>query len=147
MRKSVAGTALAAVVGFSALTIAPASALSFPTFDTCDAAAAAGIYNIPSDDPRYLPQLDSNGNGVACENPDYAFIPLPPMPTMPTMPNPGAPPPEMPQIEQWPVGGADTGVAVAPESSSGSGVAALALGGLAAVAAGVMTVRRRSARP
>lgn len=139
MRRTVAGATLTAVVGFSILTASPASALSFPMFDTCDAAAAAGIYNIPSDDPRYLPKLDSNGNGIACENPNYAFIPLPPMPTMGSTPGPDT------QVEQLPVGGADTGVTVTPRGS-GNALAALALAGLAALAGGVMTVRSRGAR-
>ena len=139
MRRIVAGTTVTAVVGFSLLTASPASALSFPTFENCDAAAAAGIYNIPSSDPRYLPELDSNGNGIACENPDHAFVPLPPMPTMGATPGPDS------QVAQLPVGGADTGVPVTREASGG-GNAALALAGAAALAAGVVTVRRRIAR-
>ncbi len=137
MRKSVAGAALVAAVGFSALTAAPASALSFPLFENCDAAAAAGVYNIPAGDPRYAPELDSDADGIACENPDYAYVPLPPVGDVPATP-------ETPQVEQMPVGGADTGVAVAPESSS-IGTAALGLAGLAA-ASGVVIARRRSVR-
>lgn len=136
MRKSVAGAALVAAVGFSALTTAPASALSFPLFENCDAAAAAGVYNIPAGDPRYTPELDSDSDGIGCENPDYAYVPLPPVGDVPTDP----------QVEQMPVGGADTGVAVAPESSS-TGIAALGLAGLAAaVTGGVVIARRRSVR-
>lgn len=134
MRKSVAGAALVAAVGFSALTAAPASALSFPLFENCDAAAAAGVYNIPAGDPRYTPELDSDADGIACENPDYAYVPLPPVGDVPTDP----------QIEQMPVGGADTGVAVSPENSS-TGIAALGLAGLAA-AGGVVIARRRRVR-
>ncbi|MEX5236105.1 excalibur calcium-binding domain-containing protein [Kocuria arenosa] len=134
MRKSVAGAALVAAVGFSTLTTAPASALSFPLFENCDAAAAAGVYNIPAGDPRYTPELDSDADGIGCENPDYAYVPLPPVGDVPTDP----------QVEQMPVGGADTGVTVAPERSS-TGTAALALAGLAA-AGGVVIARRRSVR-
>ena len=136
MKKSAAGVALVAAVGFSALTAAPASALSFPLFETCDAAAAAGVYNIPAGDPRYTPELDPDADGTACENPDYAYIPLPPVGEVPADP----------QVEQMPVGGADTGVAVAPEKSS-TGTAALGLAGLAAVAGGVVVARRRTVRP
>ncbi|MGX5359780.1 excalibur calcium-binding domain-containing protein [Kocuria sp. KH4] len=136
MRRSAAGAALIAAVGFSALTTAPASALSFPLFESCDAAAAAGVYNIPAGDPRYTPQLDSDADGTACENPDYAYVPLPPVGDVPTDP----------QIEQMPVGGADTGVSTAPEES-GTGVAALGLAGLGAAAGGVLCARRRSVRP
>ena len=135
MGKSVAGAALVAAVGFSALTAAPASALSFPLFENCDAAAAAGVYNIPVGDPRYTPELDSDADGVACENAVYAYVPLPPVGDVPTDP----------QIEQMPVGGADTGVAVAPERSR-TGIVALGLAGLAALTSGVVMARRRISR-
>ncbi|MFE7630584.1 excalibur calcium-binding domain-containing protein [Kocuria sp. NPDC057446] len=137
MKKSAAGAALVAAVGLSALTAAPASALSFPLFDNCDAAAAAGVYNIPAGDPRYTPALDSDADGIACENPDYAYVPLPPVGDVPVTP-------ETPQVEQMPVGGADTGVSVAPEQS-GTGIAALGLAGIAAATGGVVLVRRRGA--
>ncbi|MFI7582959.1 excalibur calcium-binding domain-containing protein [Kocuria sp. M1N1S27] len=135
MKKSAAGAALVAAVGFSALTAAPASALSFPLFETCDAAAGAGVHNIPVGDPRYTADLDSDSDGVACENADYAYVPLPPVGDVPTDP----------QVEQMPVGGADTGVAVAPEEPT-AGIAALGLAGLAAVTGGVVIARRRTAR-
>ncbi len=135
MRKSVARAALVAAVGFSALTTAPASALSFPLFENCDAAAAAGVYNIPAGDPRYTPELDSDADGIGCENPDYAYVPLPPVGDVPTDP----------QVEQMPVGGADTGVAVASAQST-TGIAALGLTGLAAAAGGVVIARRRGVR-
>ena len=135
MRRSVAGAALVAAVGCSALAAAPASALSFPLFENCDAAAGAGVYNIPVGDPRYTPELDSDADGVACENPDYAYVPLPPVGDVPTDP----------QIEQLPVGGADTGVAMAPEKPN-TGIAALGLAGLGAAAGGVVLARRRNVR-
>lgn len=135
MKKTAAGAALVAAVGFSALTAAPASALSFPLFESCEAAAGAGVYNIPAGDPRYTPALDSDSDGVACENADYAYVPLPPVGDVPTGP----------QVEQMPVGGADTGVAVTPEKST-TGIAALGLAGLAAVTGGVVIARHRSVR-
>lgn len=135
MRRSVAGSALIAAVGFSALTAAPASALSFPLFESCDAAAGAGVYNIPVGDPRYTPDLDSDADGVACENAHYAYVPLPPVGDVPTDP----------QIEQMPVGGADTGVAMAPEKSF-TGIVALGLVGLGGAAGGVVLAGRRSMR-
>lgn len=135
MRRSVAGSALIAAVGFSALTATPASALSFPLFENCDAAAGAGVYNIPVGDPRYTPELDSDADGVACENADYAYVPLPPVGDVPTDP----------QIEQMPVGGADTGVAMAPEKSN-TGIVALGLVGLGGAAGGVVLAGRRSVR-
>jgi MYXO-CTERM domain-containing protein len=134
MRTRAATAALLAAVGCSALTAAPASALSFPLFETCEAAAAAGVYNIPTGDPRYTAALDSDADGIACENPDYAYVPLPPVGDVPTDP----------QVEQMPVGGADTGVTPTPENS-GTGTAALGLAGLVA-AGGVVIARRRSAR-
>lgn len=37
-------------------------------WENCAAAAAAGVYNIPSTDPRYAPKLDRDGDGIACES-------------------------------------------------------------------------------
>ena len=36
-------------------------------FPNCAAAAAAGYTHIPSSSPAYQPELDEDGNGVACE--------------------------------------------------------------------------------
>ncbi|BDN85435.1 MULTISPECIES: excalibur calcium-binding domain-containing protein [Mycobacterium ulcerans group] len=38
-----------------------------PQYQTCSEAYAAGRSNIPSSDPDYLPKLDRDQNGVACE--------------------------------------------------------------------------------
>ncbi|MEX5271324.1 excalibur calcium-binding domain-containing protein [Kocuria sabuli] len=137
MNKTVAGATLIAGLGFSALAAAPASALSFPLFETCEAAAGAGVYNIPVQDPRYTAELDSDSDGIACENPAYAYVPLPPVGDVPIG--------EVPQIEQMPVGGADTGVAV-PAEQDGSATIAVGAAALAAVAGGAVLARRRSAR-
>lgn len=137
MKKSVAGAALIAAVGFSALSAAPAAAVSYAPFANCDAAAAAGVYNIPTSDPRYTPALDSDSDGIGCESNVYPYTGLP-------VYDPTAPIPTTPQVEQMPVGGADTGVAVAPDTSS-SGIAALGLAGIAAATGGVVIARRRTA--
>ena len=138
MKKSAAGAALVAAVGFSALTAAPATAVSYAPFENCDTAAAAGVYNIPASDPRYTPALDSDSDGIGCENADYPYTGLP-------VYDPTAPIPTDPQVEQVPVGGADTGVAVAPEQPN-SGIAVLGLAGLAAVTSGMVIARRRTTR-
>lgn len=135
MNKTVAGAALTAGLGFSALAGAPAAALSFPLFENCDAAAGAGVYNIPVGDPRYTAELDSDSDGIACENPAYAYVPLPPVGDVPTG--------EVPQIEQMPVGGADTGVAVTPEQDSTATIA-VGAAALAAVGGGAVLARRRT---
>ncbi|ADY26776.1 Excalibur domain protein [Deinococcus proteolyticus MRP] len=36
-------------------------------FPNCAAAAAGGYTNIPKDSPAYRPELDDNGDGVACD--------------------------------------------------------------------------------
>lgn len=41
-------------------------------FDNCSDAAAAGAFNIPSTDPRYGTHLDSDLDGIGCENKDAA---------------------------------------------------------------------------
>jgi hypothetical protein len=137
MNKTVAGAALIGGLGLSALAGAPASALSFPLFESCEAAAGAGVYNIPVEDPRYTAALDTDSDGIACENSAYAYVPLPPVGDVPIG--------EVPQIEQVPVGGADTGVAV-PAEQDVSATVAVGAAALAAVAGGAVLVRRRSAR-
>lgn len=138
MKKSAAGAALVAAVGFSALTAAPAAAVSYAPFENCDTAAAAGVYNIPASDPRFTPALDSDSDGIGCESDVYPYAGLP-------VYDPTAPIPTGPQVEQMPVGGADTGVAVAPEKPS-TGIAALGLAGISALTGGVVIARRRTAR-
>ena len=72
MRRSAAGAALITAVGFSALSLTPATAAVLP-FPDCDAAAAAGIHNIPADSPAYAPALDSDSDGIGCESPIHAY--------------------------------------------------------------------------
>ena len=51
-----------------------------PFYATCDAARAAGRGPIATDEPGYRPELDPNGNGIACEgraNPPAAAAPAP----------------------------------------------------------------------
>ncbi|WP_188537035.1 excalibur calcium-binding domain-containing protein [Kocuria dechangensis] len=153
MKKSAAaGVALAAGVGLSALSMTPASAAF--VFTDCSQAAGFGVYNIPAGSPSYSAALDDDADGVACESADWPFDPTRiPIETSPGVYEhhiydwvPGAGPgsDQFSQVDQVPVGGADTGVTV-EESSSVSG---LALGGLAlAAAAGTtLVVRRRGAR-
>lgn len=70
MRTSAARAALITAAGLSALTVAPASAAVLP-FPTCDAAAAAGVHNIPAGSPAYAPRLDSDADTVAYESDTY----------------------------------------------------------------------------
>jgi hypothetical protein len=48
------------------LATAPA-ALADPPYRNWSEAHADGRYNIPSYDPAYRPQLDRDGDGLACE--------------------------------------------------------------------------------
>lgn len=134
MKKSVSALAVAAVLGVSVMTAAPANAttLSFPN---CDAAAAAGYVNIPAGAPGYAPRLDRDNDGIACERAG-AGSGTPNVAPAPVVGN------QVPaQVAQMPIGGAETG-AVQPANN---GVEFLALGGLAVAAvAGSMIVRRRA---
>lgn len=165
MRRTTAGAALIAAVGFSALTITPATAAVLP-FPNCDAATAAGVYNIPADSPAYAPDLDSDSDGIGCESTTIAYDAvrvaeivatdqrletLPPGvgiiagPEGTDIPAGSDVPAGTGQITQVPVGGADTGVAV--EAAAGNGTAAAATAGalgMAAVACGAVLVRRRT---
>lgn len=40
-----------------------------PLYATCAEASAAGVYDIPAGAPGYRPELDSDGDQVACERP------------------------------------------------------------------------------
>lgn len=159
MRKSTASAVLITAVGFSALTVAPASAAVLP-FPNCDAAAAVGVYNIPVGTPGYGAHLDSDSDGVGCENPGAAYDPGPVQTIINENQQPPVtreqprleelPPntgivvgPESPQVEQMPVGGADTGVAVEPAGANGAAVIAGGLA-LAAAAGGLVLMRRRT---
>jgi hypothetical protein len=63
LRTALAITSL--MVGIGTAT-APA-ALADPPYRNCSEAHADGRYNIPSNDPAYRPQLDRDGDGLACE--------------------------------------------------------------------------------
>lgn len=157
MRKSAASAALITAVGLSALTTAPATAAILP-FPHCDAAAAAGVYNMPATSPAYAPALDSDSDGVGCESDIYAYDAatvaeieatqqqldgLPPHTGIVAGPG-GTGLEEAPQIEQVPIGGADTGVAV--DTADGNDAAAVT-GGVAlamALAGGAFVLRRRA---
>lgn len=143
MKKRTAGLALAAVTGLSALSATPAFAVTSTPYENCDVAAAENVYNIPSDDPRYAPKLDRNGNGIGCE--DDTKPPAPPLvvPTPTDSPTPTNSPMPTDQMSGMPRGGVDAGVT--PEKGTDFGSVALA-GGLVLVAAGAGTyvVRRRS---
>ncbi|WP_246263107.1 excalibur calcium-binding domain-containing protein [Arthrobacter mobilis] len=131
MKKSTAVFSLAAAAGLAALPATPALAVT-PAYPNCDAAAAVGVYNIPAGAPGYGAHLDSDSDGIGCENGSVAYRPAP------------AAPVEAPQVGQVPVGGADTGI-----TQDGRGdLGALALGGglvLATAAGGTYLVRRRNA--
>lgn len=134
MKKKTAVFSLATVVGFSILSATPAMAMSSGAYENCTAAAAMGAYNIPAGSPGYGTHLDSDLDGIGCENADAAPAPAPaPAPVDSTQ-----------QVTQMPVGGADTGVA--QDNGNYMGAAVLS-GGLVLVAAagGTYVVRRRTA--
>ena len=142
MKKSTASITLAAVAGLTALTASPAMAAPF---QNCGQAEAAGVFNIPVGNPAYSPDLDSDSDGVACENGNVAFRPdLVPAGDVTVTPTPApAPAPAPGQVAKMPVGGAATGVA--QDTSDNTAVMALGAGFvLAAVAGGAFVVRRRS---
>jgi Excalibur calcium-binding domain len=128
MRKSTSILAVAAVVGFSALTATPANAIVGAAYANCTQAAAAGAFNIPVGDPGYGPHLDRDNDGIGCEQGASVGSVVQA--------------PAQAQVAQMPVGGAPTGVT--QETDNGMGF--LALGGLVAAAAtGTVIVRRRMA--
>ena len=176
MKKTTATTALAATIGLSAwtmtaaLAVAPAPAPSDPAPVAAPAEAAlpphgyaCGPEPIAIDrdayDPRGLPLVDPDGDGIICE-PDDVYAPgevaapeqaapveaAPPAAAAPAAPAPatGTPAAEAPaaaapaaegsQVEQVPVGGADTGVSESPNRTGllagGGALAALAGAGL-----------------
>ncbi|MGV0111810.1 excalibur calcium-binding domain-containing protein [Arthrobacter sp. CP30] len=147
MKKISIALATTAVAGLSVLSAGPALAVGLP-FNNCSEAAAAGVYNIPVGTPGYQPGLNRDGDATGCDEPgtppyDASIVDrivaentvtTPPV-TTPTVPQ---------QMGQMPVGGADTGVAQAPQ---GDDSAALALGGglVLAVIGGAFVVRRRMA--
>jgi hypothetical protein len=44
-------------------------ALAGPPYQNCNEAHADGRYSIPTSDPAYRPDLDLDGDGLACEPP------------------------------------------------------------------------------
>lgn len=144
MKKSAAGAALVAAVGFSALSAAPAAAVTLP-FPDCGTAEAAGVFNIPADSPAYSPDLDSDSDGIGCENADVVYDPT--IVAALVAENDMVDDELMEgdqQVEQMPAGAADTGVT--PEDTTNLG--AIALGGglaLALAGGGAYAVRRRNA--
>lgn len=147
MKNIAAGATLVAAIGFSALSAAPAAAVTLP-FPNCGAAAAAGVYNIPASSAAYGTHLDRDRDGFGCDattnpyNQDIVdqivagnnVVVAPPTPAV-----------DSPQVEQMPVGGVETGVT----QKSTTSTSALALGGglaMLAAAGGTYVVRRRTAQ-
>lgn len=156
MRKSAAGAALIGALGCSALTVAPATAATLP-FPNCDAAAAVGVYKIPADSPAYTAALDSDSDGIGCESDTYAYNPariaeivatdqqlatMPPGTGIVAGPE-GTGLEQAPQIEQMPVGGADTGVSAATAKDHNAAAIAATLA-LAATAGAALLIRRHT---
>lgn len=140
MKKRTAGLALAAVTGLSALSATPAFAMTTP-YATCGEAEADGVYNIPAGDPRYAPNLDRDGDGIACDGP--GGTPSKPVPTTEPTPSPSPSPSPTNTGMPMPKGGVDAGVA----TEKGTDLGSVALAGgflLAAAGAGTYVVRRRS---
>ena len=155
MKKTAAGFALAAVLGLSVASATPAMAV-VGAYENCGAAAADGVYNIPVGAPGYGPHLDRDGDGIGCENSEFAYRPAPETAPVPeavpvpeTAPVPETPSPVVvtpapaPQIVQVPAGAPDTGVAQEPSNTS---LAFLFAAGAALVtAAGASVASRRKA--
>jgi hypothetical protein len=148
MKKTSIALATAAFAGISVFSAAPAFAVSLP-FDNCTEAANVGVYNIPAGTPGYQLKLDRDQDGIGCEANvpyDAAIVDRILAGTVVAPPEETAPPvvvaPEQ-QMGQIPVGGADTGVPMAPQANDAG---ALALGGGLVLAAlgGAFAVRRRS---
>ena len=148
MKKTTAGLTFAAVTGFGLLTAGPALAAQPPTppptdpprppYVNCDEAAAENVYNIPSTHPRYGAHLDNDMDGIGCEDSTKPMAAVAAPQAMDANGTWG-----VPQVDQMPAGGANTGITQAPEESN-AGILALS-GGLvlAAAAGGTYVVRRR----
>ncbi|MEX5258072.1 hypothetical protein [Kocuria arenosa] len=165
MKNSAAGVATATAIGLAALTAAPAAAAPGDpmVFTDCATAAGYGVHNIPVGSVSHSTSLvDDDGDGIVCESAEWAYDPT----RIPVEnesggyshtvidwvpgagPGPDAQPGEVPgtdpytQVDEVPVGGADTGAAA--DTRSGGPVLA---GGLALVAAAAaVAVRRRGGR-
>ncbi|CEA07031.1 Excalibur calcium-binding domain protein [Arthrobacter saudimassiliensis] len=161
MNKRIAGLSLAAAAGFTVLSAAPALASGGqPTqppeppktpYTNCSEAAAEGVYNIPTDHPRYGTHLDEDMDGIGCEDSSKPMATWTPAPATGgsnsggswMMDGSGAWTHQ--QVGQVPTGGAGTGITEEPQQA-GAGV--IALGGglvLAAAAGGTYAVRRHRA--
>ncbi|MHA7276008.1 excalibur calcium-binding domain-containing protein [Arthrobacter sp. Hz1] len=158
MNKRTTGLAIAAAVGFTALSATPALAVALP-FENCDAAKAVGVFNIPANTPGYQLKLDADKDGFGCDaagNPPYdesivagiVAENTPPVVVVPPVEPPVVVTPpvvEPAQVSQMPVGGADTGVA----QPSGRDLGAIVLGGglvLTLALGGAYAVRRAAAQ-
>lgn len=105
-------------------------------WDNCAQAFAHGVSNIPAGTPGYGPHLDSDLDGIGCErNGDDSDGVVYPEPNI-TEPAPTT------QIEQIPVGGADTGVTPSQEISPSTAVLGLSAAALMATGMGGLAVRR-----
>ena len=146
MKKTAAGLGLAAVLGLSIASATPAMAV-VGAYENCTAAANDGVYNIPAGAPGYGPHLDSDLDGIGCENSAIAYRPAPetaPAPAVVT-PDPAAVAPNTmaPQVIQVPAGAPNTGVV--EEGNNTSLVFMLAAGAAVVTAAGVSVASRRKA--
>lgn len=162
--KNSAARVAAAAIGLAVLTAGPATAApgDAMVFTDCATAAGYGVHNIPVGSVSYSTSLvDDDGDGVVCESAEWSYDPT----RIPVEnasggwshtvidwvpgagPGPDAQPGEVPgedpytQVDEVPVGGADTGAAV----DAGSGAPLLAGGLAVAAAAAAVAVRRRGA--
>ncbi len=54
------------LIAAAAIGLAPIANAAGP-YNNCSQAKADGVCNIPQDSPYYLPKLDRDGDGIACE--------------------------------------------------------------------------------
>jgi hypothetical protein len=54
-------------LAFGSGNTADSPALAGPPYQNCNEAHADGRYSIPTSDPAYRPDLDLDGDGLACE--------------------------------------------------------------------------------
>lgn len=62
-------TALATGAAFSLLGVTPLASAAGPVYSNCDEAHAAGVFDIPADDPAYWDDGDRDDDGFACDSP------------------------------------------------------------------------------
>lgn len=151
MKRSLAGATAAAVLGLSVITMSPATAAPF---ENCTAAENAGRTNIPVGDPQYGEHLDSDLDGIGCE--DGGSVPTTDVVDTPDVVQPPVAEPNTPSDTQIGPPPADTTVVDAPPVNTGlnvdggveetrTGAYALGAAGIAALAAAGFGLRRRSA--